>query len=74
MICIIAGDELEAETWARSQMLAKNEYFYPTDETDLLRRSNFHVVVVGTAGQNVPSSYFNRIFSLAQQRGRLNRI
>jgi len=73
MICLIAGDRLEAETWARSQMLARIEWFFPEGEDDLNSRSNFHVLVVGTAGFNVPSSYFNRIYALAQQRGRIGR-
>lgn len=71
MICLIAGNYHEAERFARSQMLERNEWFYPMDESDLYGRINFHVLVVGTAGQNVPSSYFERILSLAKQRGRM---
>lgn len=74
MICIIAGNYHEAETWAHSQFLARSEWFYPTDENDLKLKTNFHVIVVGSAGQNVPVSYFDRIFSLAQQRGRIGRV
>ena len=74
MICLIAADYFEAETWAHSQFLAKSEWFYPFDEDDLRRRTNFHVLVVGTAGHNVPHSYFDRIYSLAQQRGRIGRV
>jgi hypothetical protein len=73
MICIIAGDELEAETWAHSHLLARNEWFFPKDENDLKTRSNFHVLIVGNAGFNIPVSYFNRIFALAQSRGRIGR-
>ena len=73
MICIIAGNYREAETWAGGQFLAKNEWFYPFDLEELKQKSDFHVVVIGTAGLNVPSSYFERFFSLAQQRGRIGR-
>ena len=73
MICIIAGNYDEALTFAKSQFLAKNEWFYPEDEDMLKRMSNFHVLVVGSAGQNVPPSYFERVYSLAQQRGRIGR-
>lgn len=73
MICIIAGNYFEAETWAKSQFLAKNEWFFPEDEEDLKYRSNFHVVIVGSAGQNVPPRYFDRILGLAQTRGRIGR-
>ncbi len=74
MICILAGNYFEAETWAHSQFLARNEWFYPRDETELRQRCNFHVLVVGSAGQNVPHSYFDRLYSLAQTRGRIGRI
>lgn len=73
MICIIAGDYHEAETWAHSQLLARSEWFYPKDEEDLKTRNNFHVFVVGTAGFNIPTNYFNHIYSLAQQRGKIGR-
>lgn len=73
MICILAGNQEEASTWARSQLLANNEWFYPEDEEDLRNRTNFHVVVVGSAGYNVPPSYFNRIYAVAQRQGRIDR-
>lgn len=73
MICIIAGNHEEAAAWARGQNLARCEWFYPQDEDDLRKRTNFHVIVIGTAGQNVPLSYFNRIYAVAQQQGRVGR-
>ena len=73
MICLIAGDAHEAETFAKSQFLARDDWFYPEDENDLRRRTNFHVLVVGSAGHNIPVSYFNKIYALAQTRGRINR-
>jgi hypothetical protein len=73
MICIIAGNYHEAERWAKGQNLARNEWFYPSDETELYTKYNFHVILVGTAGQNVPASYFDRLYALAQTQGRKNR-
>lgn len=73
MICILAGDFQEALTFARSQNLARAEWFFPEDEEDIKYRTNFHVLVTGTAGLHVPESYWNRIYALAQQRGRINR-
>ncbi len=73
MICIIAGNYLEASRFAYAQQLDKSEWFYPEDEQDLLKRSNFHVIVTGTAGMNTPASYFDKIFELAKSRGRINR-
>jgi tRNA A37 threonylcarbamoyladenosine dehydratase len=74
MICLIAGNYEEALTFAKSQFLARNEWFYPRDEDELKRMSNFHVLVVGSAGHNVPSSYFDRFYALAQTRGRIGRL
>ena len=74
MICIIAGNYLEARTWAKGQMLDDKDWFFPADEDELKKRSNFHVIVIGTAGQNTPASYFDRIYSLARQRGKVDRV
>lgn len=73
MICIIAGNYYEAKNWAYGQNLAHDEWFYPDDTDDLQKRCNFHVLVIGSAGQNVPAGYFERIYSLAQQRGKIGR-
>lgn len=73
MICLIAGNYNEAKQYARGQLLDPDEWFYPIDINDLNRYQNFHVLVVGTAGMNVPSSYFNKVFELAKARGRINR-
>ena len=72
-ICIIAGNYDEAKIWARGQHLDDDSWFYPADLEELNSRSNFHVVVVGTAGWNVSPGYFEKVFSLAQVRGRINR-
>ena len=73
MICVIAGNFLEAKQWAEGQLLEPEEWFFPVDTDDLRRRCNFHVVVVGTAGQNVPAAYFERVLSTAKDRGRIGR-
>ena len=72
-ICILAGNELEAYQWARSQNLEREQYFYPTNPNELLFKQNFHVIVIGTAGMNLPSSMFNKIYELALKRGRIGR-
>lgn len=73
MICIIAGNYREAITYARGMEWEPDEWFYPQDPTDLLTKENFHVIVVGSAGQNVPPTYFEKVFRLAKQRGKINR-
>lgn len=75
MICLIANSYGEAKTWARGQFLAADEWFHLTDIDDLNKRTNFHVLVVGniTHNNNIPGYYFERLYALAQQRGRINR-
>lgn len=73
-ICLIAGNQEEAYRYARSQNLSPEQYFYPRDINDLVFKSNFHVLVVGSAGMNTPSSYFNKIYHIAQERGKIGRL
>lgn len=73
-ICIIAGDENEAYRYARNQNLNKDQWFYPRSVNELMFKTNFHVIVVGTAGQNFPSSIFEKIYKLALERGRIGRV
>lgn len=73
MICILAGNYQEAKNWAFGQQLESGEWFYPEEPQVLMRYTNFHVIVTGSAGQNVPPSYFEKVFRLAKQRGRIDR-
>lgn len=73
MICLISGNKDEAETWASGQNLSKNEWFFPTGIGDLMSKSNFHVLVIGSAGMNVSTRFFDSIYNLAQQRGKIGR-
>lgn len=73
MIVIIAGNYNEARTWARGQLLDDDEWTFPMDEYALLNMTNFHTIIVGNAGHNVPASYFERILSIAKERGRIGR-
>lgn len=74
MIMILAGNYLEARRWASAQLLEDDEWICPVDESEIMKYTNFHVVVVGSAGLNTPPSYFNRVLNLAQTRGRINRV
>jgi hypothetical protein len=73
-ICIIAGNEEEAYRFAKNQNLEKDQYFYPHNSNDLLFKTNFHVLVIGTAGQNIPSLIFEKIYNLALERGKIGRL
>ena len=70
---LIAGNYLEAQRFAAAHDLEDNEWVCPIDISDIYRYTNFHVLVIGTAGQNVPNSYFERVYQLAKQRGRIGR-
>jgi len=72
-ICLIAGNAEEAYRFARVQNLERDQWFFPKDANDLLFRSNFHVIVVGNAGFNFPSSIFEKIYQLALERGKVDR-
>lgn len=73
MIMLLAGNYHEAVTWARGQELDNSEWICPTDISDIMKYTNFHVLVIGTAGHNVPSSYFERVYSIAKNQGRIGR-
>ena len=73
-ICIIAESELEAYRWAKGQNLEKNQYFYLYSASDLLFKRNFHVILVGNAGQNTPPDVFEKVYNLALQRGKIGRF
>jgi len=72
-LCILAGNKDEAKRWASTQNLEDSQWFFPDSPNELLFKSNFHVIVVGTAGENVPSYFFEQIYSLAMKRGRIGR-
>lgn len=73
-ICLIAGNDHEAYQFARNQGLETNQWFYPKSINELLFKTNFHVLVIGTAGQNIPSQLFEKIYQLALERGKIDRI
>jgi len=72
MIYILAGNYANAKKWAVAQMLADDEWFSSLDEADLKSRENFHIVVLETASELSPI-FFERLFNLANARGRINR-
>lgn len=72
-LCLLAGNSEEAYRYSRLQNLEPNQWFYPKNANDLLFRSNFHVIVVETAGMNFPVNEFERIYKLALERGKIGR-
>ncbi len=71
MICLLAGNYFEAKRFADANLLEPDEWFFPIDKNDLRSKKNFHVLVIGTAGQNVHPSYFENVLKLAKERGRM---
>lgn len=72
-ICIIAGNADEAYRYARSQYWEKDQWFFPNNPNELMFKTNFHVLVIGSAGFNFPPSMFEKIFKLAHERGKIDR-
>lgn len=71
-ICVFAPSEDEANKWARSQNLERDQYFYPHSIGHIQLKHNFHVIVIGTG--NISSSEFDNAYNLALERGKLGRI
>jgi hypothetical protein len=72
-ICVIAGNEEEALAWAKFNNIPRGSWFFPKSINDLMFRSNFYTFVVGTAGQNIPSTIFEKLYQTALQRGQIGR-
>jgi hypothetical protein len=72
-LCLLAGNYEEALMFAKTQNIPRECWFYPKNENDLLFNSNFYVLVIGSAGQNVPSLFFERVYQLALKRGKIGR-
>jgi hypothetical protein len=69
MICLIASSFPKADKWARAQNLKSTEWFYLSDENDLLSRTHFHVIVVDTDFDKYQQKWFERIYPIAKERG-----
>lgn len=73
MICIISPTYKQASNFAHTQNLDQTEWFYLSDAEDVKWRSNFHVLVVG----EFPSErlgWFEKVYSIARYRGKVNRV
>ena len=71
VIALIAGSYKEAKSWASGQLLDDNEWFYLADIDGLIGKTNFHVVVVGSAGDAYSPQFFEKLFSMAKKKGRM---
>jgi hypothetical protein len=71
MIYVLASTYKAAKMWASAQHLKPDEWFSTLDESELYGRENFHTIVLENAS-DLPSMLFERLFNLAQMRGRMN--
>ena len=72
-ICVFAKNETEAKLWAKSQSLSDEQFFYPRSVSDLMFKSNFHVIVIGVS--DLEGSFdFEKCYNLALERGKINRL
>jgi len=72
MIFILAAAYVHAKRWATAQQLADDEWFCSLDVADINARENFHVIILESAA-DLPPRTFERIYTLAQMKGRINR-
>lgn len=72
MIFVIAGNYNLAKKWAVAQGLTDDEWFCTMDLEELRRESNFHVIILESAAELTPS-FFEKLYTLAQMRGRIGR-
>jgi len=72
MIFVIAGSYGQAKKWAIAQSLTDKEWFCTLDLEELKNTSNFHVIILESAAE-LPPPFFEKLYTLAQMRGRINR-
>jgi hypothetical protein len=70
MICLLSPTEEEAQRFARSHYLAKNEYFWANNISRIQGRINFHVLIVGAF---LHDRFFENLLAYAQNNGAKNR-
>jgi hypothetical protein len=73
MIYILAGSYSQAKKWAAAQLMADEEWFCTLDLDELKQAYNFHVIIHESASE-LPPPFFEKVFSLAHMRGRINRL
>lgn len=72
MICLLAKSYHDAYKFASTQNLSSREWFFPSSELDILKRTNFHVLVVSDYPEDKLES-FERMYSVAKRQGAVGR-
>lgn len=70
MICLIAGTAAHAKRWAKAQNLRDDEWFYPSSLFELMRRKNYHTIIVNEGIDEISNDHLNRLLTAAWEHGR----
>lgn len=70
MICLIAGSLSDAKAWARGQNLRDDEWFHPSSVFEILRKKNFHTIIVPDGIDHLTNDQMNRLLTAAWESGR----
>jgi hypothetical protein len=69
MICILAGNKLEAQRFAQTQEWDKSEWFCPLNKTEIMIHKKFHTLVIGTFWNSPVPAYAEDMYRLAKIYG-----
>ena len=72
MLCIIATSQSRAHNWADNQGLERDEWFCPQHIDDLKSRQDYHTIVIDSF-PDYRLGWFETIYHIAKQNGRINR-
>lgn len=71
MICLIAGSQVHAAKWAKSQNLGIDEWFYPATVFDIYKhKGGFHTILVHEGIDQLTNDQLNRFLTTAWEVGR----
>lgn len=70
MICLIASSKKNAEHWAASQHLMPDEWFWPASAYDIIKRKDFHTILVPNGLEHVTNAWINSMLEYAWKYGR----
>lgn len=71
MICLIASSRVNAQRWADSQHLKADEWFWPAGAFDIIKRKNFHVILVPHGIEHVSNEWINTMLEYGWKYGRM---
>lgn len=70
MICLISSSRKNAQSWAAGQNLRDDEWFWPSGAFDIIKRKNFHTILVSQGLEHVTNDWINTMLEYAWKYGR----